>query len=117
MLRLQRPGFGLPLDHLPRWRRGGKDNGRFPHGIVDDFSTSGITIRERRMLDFINQITDKPRWWEKIDDSDIIKRWREEACGTPDQQMTSSNHLDLRSFDYVGLPASLKLRDSSVLDN
>lgn len=107
---LQRPGFGLPLEQLPKWvrpsPRNKTENTRFPHAIADFFATSGVTLRERRMLDFINQVTDKPRWWEKIQDDGIVANWRTEACGSEgseDQQRTSAQHLDRKSFDYVSL--------------
>lgn len=102
---LKRPGFGLPLEHLPPWTRPGPDqktkNTRFPHAIADFFATAGVSLREQRMLDFINQVTDKPKWWEKIRDENIVLRWRVEACGDEVEQRTSARHLDMKSFDYV----------------
>ncbi|EMC96217.1 hypothetical protein BAUCODRAFT_467102 [Baudoinia panamericana UAMH 10762] len=97
---LQRPGFGLPLDQLPPWNRDDSNHERFPHAIADFFATRGVTIREQRMLDFINQITDKPSWWEKIHNEDIVARWRSEACGNREQQYTSEGHLSVACFDY-----------------
>ncbi|TKA75081.1 hypothetical protein B0A55_05593 [Friedmanniomyces simplex] len=100
---LQRPGFGLPLDAMPRWRTfvDGKPTKpeRFPHAISDFFAIEGVTCREQRMLDFINQVTDKPRWWEKVHDEAVLARWRGEACGTEEQQRTSGAHLDGKCFD------------------
>jgi hypothetical protein len=84
--RLQRPGFGMPVHHLPEWNCEEKDNPRFPHAIADFFATDGVTLREQRMLDFCNQITDKPRWWEKIHDEDILAKWRYEAYAKPRPQ-------------------------------
>jgi len=98
---LKRPGFGLPLEEMPVWDHDAAHNHRFPHAIADLFAIEGVTLRERRMLDFINQITDKPRWWEKINAEEILGRWRSEACGTHEQQRTSSAHLDSGCFEYV----------------
>lgn len=102
---LKRPGFGLPLEFQPSWTRPqpGKpnENVRFPHAISDFFATTGVALREQRMLDMISQITDKPRWWEKIRDEDIVAKWRVEACGTVEQQRYSAQHLDLKCFEYV----------------
>jgi len=98
--RLKRPGFGLPLQQMPEWHRDGNKE-RFPHAIADFFATSGITVRELRMLDFMNQITDKPRWWVKMNDGEIVARWRNEACGSEEQQRHSGDHLDKGCFDYV----------------
>ncbi|KAF2794052.1 hypothetical protein K505DRAFT_374880 [Melanomma pulvis-pyrius CBS 109.77] len=72
------PGFGLPVNELKQWGRGGEQE-RLPHAIADNFASYGVTARERRMLEFINQITDKPAWNRKIFDKDIIGKWKEEA--------------------------------------
>ncbi|KAF2205071.1 hypothetical protein GQ43DRAFT_363257 [Delitschia confertaspora ATCC 74209] len=77
--RLMLPGFGLPLDTLPKWERSTEKQPRFPHAIADNFETSGVTVRERRMLDFINQITDKPEWDRKVFDETIVAKWKREA--------------------------------------
>ena len=52
------PGFGLDLMHLPDWNRSDEEWNRFPHAIADALASNGVTIRERRMLEFISQITD-----------------------------------------------------------
>lgn len=52
--RIRLPGFGLEVDFLPDWKLGE----RFPHAIADSLASEGVTIRERRMLEFITQITD-----------------------------------------------------------
>lgn len=98
--RLTRPGFGTPLELLAPWDRK-RERECYPHAIADFFATPGVTLREQRMLDFINQITDKPRWWEKVHDEAILARWREEACGNDEQQETSDRHLNATCFDYV----------------
>lgn len=92
--RLQRPGFGLPLAH------GILEEGGFPHAITDYFATTGVTFREMAMLDFVNQITDKPRWTEKIYDEQIVQKWRAE-CGTEEQQKYEARCLDQKCFNYV----------------
>lgn len=56
--RIELPGFGLPLHALPDWDKGDKDWERYPHAIVDQLGSDGVTVRERRMLEFICQITD-----------------------------------------------------------
>jgi hypothetical protein len=52
------PGFGVEVDFLPDWKRGDDEWKRFPHAIADSLASEGVTIRERRMLEFITQITD-----------------------------------------------------------
>lgn len=107
------PGFGLPLDHMPEWSRT-REKHRFPHAIADFFATEGVTLREQRMLDFINQITDKDRWTEKIYDEAILRNWKQEACGTHQQQETSPKHLSTKCFDYVGLK-EVRVRHCALL--
>lgn len=65
------PGLGLPVEH------GG--NKAFPLAVDESWASNGVTLREKRMLDFINKITDKPGWEVKIFDQEIVSRWRAEA--------------------------------------
>lgn len=88
------PGFGLPIDHMP------EHTYRFPHAIADDYATQPITFRERRMLNFINQITDKPEWDRKVFDESIVSKWREEAEKKLDNDVILSEPM----FDYASLP-------------
>ena len=41
-----------------------------------------LTLRERWMLAFMNQVTDKSNWTRKVFDDDIIARWKKEATTT-----------------------------------
>ena len=92
--RTKLPGFGLPVDHMPNWRE------RFPHAIADDQTTKAVTFRERRMLKFINQITDKPEWNRKVFDESIVSKWREEASEELEDE--TDVILSERMFDFVG---------------
>ncbi|KAK7934875.1 hypothetical protein PG985_000370, partial [Apiospora marii] len=65
--------------HLPSWSRDPEKSERFPHAIADFFASNGITERELRMLDFVNQITDKPDWHKKVFDGEIVQKWKEEG--------------------------------------
>ncbi|KAH7126646.1 hypothetical protein B0J11DRAFT_549549 [Dendryphion nanum] len=38
-----------------------------------------LTVRELSMLQLINSITDKPNWWKKVFDEEIIAKWHQEA--------------------------------------
>lgn len=98
---LKLPGFGLPLDAMPKDHQYGTT--RFPHAIADYFATDGVTIREQTMLEFMSQITDKPMWTEKIYDDTIVEKWRQEACGTKKQQEFSDAHLSMACFDFVSI--------------
>ncbi|KAF5586257.1 duf1665 domain-containing protein [Fusarium pseudocircinatum] len=74
---VRKPGFGLPLDHMP------DEKDRFPilfpDDIDDGWNAVVLLIRECCMLKFIDELSDKPRWWEKINDSEITSKWKKEA--------------------------------------
>lgn len=76
--RLSLPGFGRPVTQMSVWTRHGEQK-RLPHAIADWFGSSGITLRERRMLEFMNQVTDKPDWTRKVCDEEIVAKWKEEG--------------------------------------
>lgn len=81
----------LPVEYLPAWNKKPRwiemsPSGaakvlapplieRFPHAIADDTACEGVTLREQRMLDFVNGISDKPEWERKVFDEDIIAKW------------------------------------------
>jgi hypothetical protein len=65
------PGLDVPIQYLPKTR--------FKHAIADFVNAKPLTTREIRMLDFINQITEKPDWTSKVFDDTIIAKWKEEA--------------------------------------
>ncbi|KAE8362275.1 hypothetical protein BDV27DRAFT_166341 [Aspergillus caelatus] len=97
------PGFGQPLnDNLPTIE---KEEGpykgqrrRFPHALRDSCYSVGVSVRERRMLDFINKITDKPEWERKVFDEDIVSKWRSEACEHSEE--LDDYYLSAAMFDY-----------------
>ncbi|KAF2474944.1 uncharacterized protein BDR25DRAFT_280572 [Lindgomyces ingoldianus] len=72
--RIQLPGFGRPFNH---WGFFPVDE-LFPTA-VETWNHDVITIRERCMLHFINQITDKPEWNRKVHDEEIVAKWKKEA--------------------------------------
>jgi hypothetical protein len=91
----QFPGFGLPVDHEG-------DGDLFPLAIGSEpWASMGVTLREKRMLDFINKITDKPDWEVKVFDEDIVARWRVEADVRPDE-LEGDVLLSQQMFDFVG---------------
>ncbi|KAK2753241.1 hypothetical protein FQN54_007932 [Arachnomyces sp. PD_36] len=75
------PGLGRPLTDFPPSvvdKHGRRV--RFPHAIADPCLGMALTVREKRMMEFINKITDKPEWERKVLDEAIVTKWREEAC-------------------------------------
>jgi len=97
--RVQLPGFGLPLEHLPKWTRDASTSERFPHAIADFFAGGGVSLRERRMLDFINKISDKPGWERKVFDEEIVLKWRTE--GVAHSEVLGDLILSEKMFDFV----------------
>ncbi|GAP87876.2 putative duf1665 domain-containing protein [Rosellinia necatrix] len=81
--RLELPGFGMHLNKFPRHGK------YFGHALWTGhrFMSVGLKVREVRMMDFMNQITDKPGWERKVFDEDIVKAWYEEATGPRTQEM------------------------------
>lgn len=91
----QFPGLGLPIDHE------GKGLTTFPLAIGGrPWTSNGVTLRERRMLNFINQITDKPDWEVKVFDEEIVSRWRTEADVRP-EELDGDAYLSRHMFNFV----------------
>lgn len=100
--RVQLPGLGRPINDFPTETEDEDEDKRlrFPHAIADNCDSEGITVRERRMLDFINNITDKPEWERKVFDEAIVAKWREEGCVW--SESLDDVYLSSAMFDYVG---------------
>lgn len=87
--RLEIFGFGRDVDSdYPR--------AKFPSG----WASQGVTLREKRMLAFIDSITDKPDWETKVFDEAIVKKWREEANVSP-EYLNGDVLLSEKMFDFV----------------
>ena len=43
------------------------------------FSKSRHQVVELRMCALSHHIREKPNWWEKVKDKEIVEKWREEA--------------------------------------
>ncbi|KAI8667366.1 hypothetical protein LRP88_00882 [Fusarium phalaenopsidis] len=71
-------GLGLLHNYTPL------DKEVFP-GLVGDHTWCAVTltIRERCMLKFIEDITNKPEWWIKVQDPEISARWAKEVLEMP----------------------------------
>ncbi|KAF5682043.1 duf1665 domain-containing protein [Fusarium circinatum] len=74
---VRKPGFGLPLDHMPDEKN--RFPILFPDNTDDGWNAVVLLIREFCMLKFIDELSDKPRWWEKINDHEIATKWKKEA--------------------------------------
>ncbi|KAF4950576.1 hypothetical protein FSARC_13144 [Fusarium sarcochroum] len=72
------PGFGLPLNY----------HVEDPFPVIigdqeDDWKASTLTIREVCMLKVIEELTNKPEWWLKVNDPDTAAKWMKEAMEMP----------------------------------
>ncbi|KAJ4300973.1 hypothetical protein N0V90_003062 [Kalmusia sp. IMI 367209] len=69
--RIKLPGFGIDYQKLQ------EQTARF--SALEEWNHPFPTLRERWMLTFINQVTDKPNWERKVFDEGIVARWKKEA--------------------------------------
>lgn len=66
----------MPVNAMP------DSDERFPVIIGDgefDFKANTLTIREVCMLKFMEEITNKPDWWMKVNNDDVSEKWKKEA--------------------------------------
>jgi hypothetical protein len=80
---LERPGVGLPLETYFFTTEQGKKaklrRGVFPSAVCE-WTSNTPTVRETGMLWFMNHVTDKPNWWEKVYDEEILQKWKKELA-------------------------------------
>lgn len=75
------PGYGLPLTHKINWDA---DRLSFLYGLGEnDWGARTLTNREVCMLKFIEDITNKPEWWLKVRNPEIVAKWKEEVLRMP----------------------------------
>lgn len=98
------PGFGLGVEYQP--------SQCFPLAVDQSWQSYGVSLREQRMLEFIDKITDKPSWEEKVFDEEIVAKWRKEADVRP-EGLGGDVLLSQEMFDFVCCPtASVPRRPS-----
>ncbi|KAF8885258.1 hypothetical protein CPB84DRAFT_1788555 [Gymnopilus junonius] len=82
------PGFGRPLNYEPQEGDPGFVRPLFPSALSTFGMKSGKTtlamvpLRELTMLQLMNSITDKPGWYHKVNDPEIVEKWKEEALAS-----------------------------------
>ncbi|RBR06589.1 uncharacterized protein FIESC28_10984 [Fusarium coffeatum] len=77
---LMLPGYGLPLSHGIT----SKNRQPFLLGLdPGDWHARTLTNREVCMLELIEAITNKPEWWIKVQDQEIVAKWKQEALQAP----------------------------------
>ncbi|TGJ85399.1 hypothetical protein E0Z10_g3348 [Xylaria hypoxylon] len=101
--RLKLPGFGMPLNELQL----PPESKYCMHALWEPvcFESAGLKLREVRMMEFMNQITDKPDWERKVLDKEIVNTWRDEAMGPgaqdidPDLEDDYDVYMSEKMFD------------------
>ncbi|KAF7554625.1 hypothetical protein G7Z17_g2757 [Cylindrodendrum hubeiense] len=71
------PGYGLPLDNRTR------DSFPVLVAAYSEWAAATLLLREICMLKVIEDITNKPDWWIKVSDEEIVAKWRNEAIAMP----------------------------------
>jgi hypothetical protein len=94
------PGFGMPIDYDPFYEL--SRQGAFKHGCTFQGSQQRLTVRELAMLEFMNAVTDKVEWTEKLHMPGVVQKWKAEVLEQSD------GLIDEAVFDY--LIAELRLR-------
>ncbi|KAI1443891.1 hypothetical protein F5Y02DRAFT_419591 [Annulohypoxylon stygium] len=92
------PGFGLPVERK-RNERFSVRNG-FDHPYILYAAGPRLTNREIRMMEFMNQITDKPNWVEDIFDNSIVDVWQKEVNSMPTDKCKGDVFFSKDMFDY-----------------
>ncbi|KAF2163027.1 hypothetical protein M409DRAFT_26474 [Zasmidium cellare ATCC 36951] len=102
LLGLDRPISGYPEHSFPEVDG---SRPRFPNAI-QDWNGTPLTLRERSMIAFMNEITDKPEWTRKVNDEEIVGKWRKER-EDKEKETEPERALTEKMFDYC----LLELRD------
>lgn len=104
--RLCVPGFGQPID---------VDIDNCSPVLVGnqtwDWNADTLTIREACMLKLVEDITNKPNWWEKVKNPEIVAKWKKEALEMPWSEYRQYADFTEAMADAV---SSLPARNSSI---
>jgi hypothetical protein len=73
----QLPGYGLRYDHFGD--DAGAEDLAASLSAVMQWTHDVLTIRERCMLYVIDRLTDKVEWERKVNDEEVVAKWRQEA--------------------------------------
>jgi hypothetical protein len=74
-----------------------------------------MTVRERCMLFFINSITDKPDWYTKVHNREIVAKWEHEAKAL-DWGRIGFEHgsMSTKMFEYVSVLGAPSLSGADI---
>ncbi|KAF5536735.1 hypothetical protein FMEXI_10196 [Fusarium mexicanum] len=111
---LRLPGYGLPLSF-------GIDNKKrqpFLLGLPEkDWRSRTLMNREVCMLKLEEDITNKPRWWEKVSKTDIVCKWKQEALQMPWASYQQNGDFTSKMTDvcFKDLAAKAKIYEQTKL--
>ncbi|KAH6880363.1 hypothetical protein B0T10DRAFT_519294 [Thelonectria olida] len=75
------PGYRLPVTHKIDK---GEERHPFLLGLGEkDWDAPTLTNCEVFMLKFIEEITNRPEWWRKVREPDIVLKWKQEVLEMP----------------------------------
>jgi hypothetical protein len=72
---------------------------RIPNA-VSDWSALPLSFRERHMIKLMGQLTDEPDWKQKIQDEEIVKKWKKESVERWQDEPVEKQFSE-KMFDYV----------------
>ena len=94
------PGYGVPLDHYAK----DENNKGFDHPLL---STRGagpiLPVREYEMMEFMNRVTDKVEWEEKVYKDEIVEEWRRENVDEQGGEEGGDRDFSLEMFEWVSV--------------
>ncbi|KAF8168447.1 hypothetical protein B0H34DRAFT_59324 [Crassisporium funariophilum] len=75
------PGFGRPVNYVPN-EKDPDFVGKLLPNVLTGKEFQMMTVRESTMLQIMNVATDKLDWHVKVQDHDIMKKWKMEALNS-----------------------------------
>ncbi|KAF2280444.1 uncharacterized protein EI97DRAFT_439458 [Westerdykella ornata] len=107
------PGFGHSLQHWLTTNGKGEPLSEYLCALAR-WRHSPMTIRDRCMLAFMNEITDKPEWTRKVFNESIVKKWKSETMTMDwDKAGIPMGDFSGRMFDYC----IAELRDKATFSD
>ncbi|QQK44526.1 Histone H2B [Penicillium digitatum] len=96
------PGFNRPLDFAPMEKNiyGVESRSIFPSALDDRDIQAGfvdlpvLTLREMRMVEFMEDLTDIPEWWKKVFEPATQEKWKKAA-------MNSGKDITLNMAEWI----------------
>jgi hypothetical protein len=72
---------------------------RIPNALSDWWALP-LSFRERHMINLMSQLTDEPDWKQKIQDEEIVKKWKKESVERWQDEPVEKQFSE-KMFDYV----------------